>query len=206
VKAKVAVVGMLLLFLFAPLTSLVDAQSSSDTLVIGIIGSPITGNFNYYAGGAGGAGFPPGILNIGTGYWEPSSTTWYPLFMNATVGPLVNTTFAQIAQQLHYVNYSFLGSAVLNQPMLAYKWINFTLVPGIKFSDGEPLTAQDVILEMDLNEAPGAANMPPGTDVYTVQGNWTPGVSINWATDNGFWWYAPNNYTVSIVYATSLST
>ena len=204
-KAKVAVVGMLLLFLFAPLTSLVDAQSSSDTLVIGIIGSPITGNFNYYAGGAGGAGFPAGILNIGTGYWEPSSTTWYPLFMNATVGPLVNTTFAQIAQQLHYVNYSFLGSAVLNQPMLAYKWINFTLVPGIKFSDGEPLTAQDVILEMDLNEAPGAANMPPGTDVYTVQSNWTPGVSINWATDNGFWWYAPNNYTVSIVYATSLS-
>jgi ABC-type transport system substrate-binding protein len=191
--------------LATPVTTLVGAQQTTSTLTIGVLGSPITGNFNYYAGGAGGAGFPPGILNIGTGYFEPSTSTWYPLFANATVGPLVNTTFAQIAQQMHYVNYSFLGSAVLNRPMLAYKWINFTIVPGIHFSDGEPLLAKDIILEMDLNEAPGAANMPPGTNVYKVQGNWTPGVSVNWATANGFWWYAPNNYTVSIVYATSLS-
>ncbi len=204
-KAKSIFVLVIMTLFALPLTALASAQPTNNTLTIGIIGSPITGNFNYYAGGAGGAGFPAGILNIGTGYNEPSTSTWYPLFMNATVGPLVNTTFAQIAQQMHYVNYSFLGSAILDQPMLVYKWINFTLIPGIHFSDGEPLTAQDVILEMDLNEAPGAANMPPGTDVYTVQSNWTGGVNINWATDNGFWWYAPNNYTVSIVDATSLS-
>jgi len=198
---------LLLAILMLPAIPFGSAQTTNNTLVIGVVASPITGNFNYYAGGEGGAGFPAGMVNIGTGYWEPGDTTWYPLFANVTVGPLVNMTFAQIGQYMHYVNYTGPNAfgPVLNQSFTYYKWMNFTLVPGIKFSDGEPLTAQDIVLEMDLNEAPGASNMPPGTNVGTIQSNWTPGVSINWATSNAFWWYAPNNYTVSIVLASSLS-
>lgn len=204
------------IFLFSGVAPVVSAQSSSGgTITIGYVSSPPTGNFNYFAGGAGGTGFPPGTVNVAMGHYNPSScgistfSCWAPLLGNITVGPVENLTYAQIAQNLNYKNYTGLwgpsGYNILNTNVTLYKWINFTVSPGMKFSNGEPLTSANVLTELNLNEAPGSANMVPGTNVGAAQSNYTGGVNIDWATSNGFYWWAPNNSTVSIVYATSLS-
>ncbi|MGC8632078.1 MAG: ABC transporter substrate-binding protein, partial [Thermoprotei archaeon] len=201
------ILSLLLILLFGVAGSPALAQQSSGTLVIGMVGSPITGNFDYFSGL--GYSMPMGLIYTGPGYFEPMTDTWYPLFTNFTIGPMVNTTYGQLFSSLGYTNYTgHLPSWIpaLNQSVTLYKWINFSIIQGARFSDGEPVTAKDFVLRMDLTEAPGHPDLLPGDNVGVKVGecNFTPG-AVDWATQGALYWYAPNNYTVSLCYVSTIS-
>ncbi len=75
-------------------------------------------------------------------------TTARALFSDADFGNLVYETLMQRSRDEPFTLYGLLAEKVAIDP--ERKWVEFTLNPKAKWSDGEPVTVEDVIFTYDI--------------------------------------------------------
>ncbi|HEX4833790.1 MAG TPA: ABC transporter substrate-binding protein [Trebonia sp.] len=149
--------------------------------------------------GDGGAAAPAGMLTIGSSAAPPS------LDPTSNAAAAIDEVFDYNVYQ-HLVQLAPNGQIV---PVLAtgYAWsadrktITFTLRPGVKFSNGDPLTAQDVVFSLNRVIAKGS-KYPYASDMGTLTSVTAPTattVAVTLSAPDQEWLYQLAAYSNGVV-------